>query len=270
MSQLRTEVDAGPNTTAVRSILNADPVWSAYALADLQPDFAPYCRWSVVQAETRAEAGLVLLYTGLEPPVIFTAGAAQQVAAALSESELPPSIYMSAQPEHLPALQAIYDFGADVRPMWRLVLADPAALPILDEALLTRLSTPDSARLRTLYGHGGPFTPDAFDPYQIKNGLFWGITDPDGQLAAAGGTHIVDWKAGVAAIGNMYTHPAHRGRGYAGAILTAIVRQLLSHDVNLIVLNVDQRNIAARRLYERHGFVVHCAFFEGIGARRAG
>ena len=77
--------------------------------------------------------------------------------------------------------------------------------------------------MRVLLAHGGPFTPDAFAEYQVKQGVFFGVEDGAGGLAAVGGTHIVDYTSGVAAIGNMYTRPDCRGRGYAGAILGAIV-----------------------------------------------
>jgi ribosomal protein S18 acetylase RimI-like enzyme len=64
----------------------------------------------------------------------------------------------------------------------------------------------------------------------------------------------------------MYTHPEHRGLGHAGAILTAIVTTLHAGGIRTIILNVDQRNAGARRLYETHGFTVHCPFIEGIAS----
>ncbi|MCE7989807.1 MAG: GNAT family N-acetyltransferase [Caldilinea sp. CFX5] len=48
----------------------------------------------------------------------------------------------------------------------------------------------------------------------------------------------------------MYTHPARRGKGYARALLSAIVTELQTRIVTTIVLNVDERNATARRLYE--------------------
>jgi ribosomal protein S18 acetylase RimI-like enzyme len=35
------------------------------------------------------------------------------------------------------------------------------------------------------------------------------------------------------------------------------------------VLNVDHRNTGARRLYEQHGFTVHCPYIEGIATAHA-
>jgi ribosomal protein S18 acetylase RimI-like enzyme len=121
--------------------------------------------------------------------------------------------------------------------------------------------------IAALCAQGGPFTPDAFAPAQLADGVFFGVAAEDGGLLAVGGTHIVDRTSGVAAIGNMYTHPAARGRGHAGAILAALVATLRAEGISTIVLNVDRRNATAIRLYERHGFTVHCFFVEGKARR---
>ena len=44
---------------------------------------------------------------------------------------------------------------------------------------------------------------------------------------------------------------------------------LLAGGVDLIVLNMDQRNRTASYLYEHNGFVVHCPYTEGIATLRA-
>jgi ribosomal protein S18 acetylase RimI-like enzyme len=78
----------------------------------------------------------------------------------------------------------------------------------------------------------------------------------------------VDYAAQLAAIGNMYTRPGCRGRGFASAVLGAIVASLQADGVTTIVLNVDHRNPDARRIYERFGFVVHCPYIEGVAATK--
>ncbi len=125
-----------------------------------------------------------------------------------------------------------------------------------------------SARIRELHAQGGDFTPDAFAPYQAEDGTFFGVADERGRLLAVGGTHVVDWGAGVAGIGNMYTHPEHRGKGLGAMVLCAIVKKLIRGGVTNIVLNVDERNVGAWRLYEKQGFEVYCPYLEGPGRRR--
>jgi predicted GNAT family acetyltransferase len=58
----------------------------------------------------------------------------------------------------------------------------------------------------------------------------------------------------VAAIGNVFTHPDHRGRGLA-SVLTATVAERLLERVPVVGLNVGRDNLAARTVYRRLGFV---------------
>lgn len=254
------------DTIQLQSILSSDPIWAAYALADLQPAFAPYSRWQI--GHSNAGDGVVLLFTALEPPPLFTMGPVDAVADALTRVALPEQVYLTIREEHLPLLRDRYDFAEPLYHMWRMVrqAPDPVEVPPLPG--LTRLSRSDSDDIRRLYAHGGPFTPDSFDPYQLDDGVFFGVRDKTDGLVAVGGTHIIDRQHGAAAIGNMYTHPLHRGRGCAGAILGAIVATLQHEGIGRVVLNVDQTNGAAQRLYERHGFGIHLPYVEGIGSRK--
>ena len=258
---------AQADTAAVQQLLECDPVWAAYALADLQPAFAPVCAWTV--GTDNVDRAVALVFTGLEMPTLFLSGPANAAADAVAQiPALPEQVYITVREEHVPVVDRHWDFSRDTRPMWRLALPAETALPHREVPGLVRLTAADSDRLRALYRHGGPFTPDAFSPYQVDNGVFWGIADDDGALLAAGGTHIVNWELGVGAIGNMYTRPDSRGRGYAGVVLAAIVNTLRAGGVDNIVLNVDQRNEPARRIYEKYGFGIHCPYVEGIGVKR--
>jgi GNAT superfamily N-acetyltransferase len=262
-------VDAA-HANEIRAILDTDPAWAAYAIADLQPSYAPYCRWYV--AESAQGQGLALLFTRLTPPALFAIGAADAVAAALESADKPETVYMTLREEHYAPASRYYDFSDDIRPMWRMFLTDPAAVAtdvrMPAGTRLASLHAGDSGRIRRLYAHGGPYAPDAFEPYQAEDGVFFGVEDRSGELLAVGGTHVVDWQAGVGAIGNMYTHPKRRGEGLGGALLGAIVDRLVAGGVAGIVLNVDERNVAARRLYERHGFAGYCPYLEGVGSRK--
>ncbi|MCC6168934.1 MAG: GNAT family N-acetyltransferase [Caldilineaceae bacterium] len=259
---------------AIRALLNQDPVWSAYALADLQPAFAPRCRW--LMAENGGGPGVVLLYAGLIPTVLFSAGAAGAVQVGLAQAGLPAEVYVTIPQAHLPVVAQHYEFGASLMPMVRMIHTGGGNSGEVDGGgadrarSVVRLSAGDAGRIQALYAHGGLFTPDAFDPYQLPDGVFYGVEDAGGALVAVGGTHIVDWQTGIAAIGNMYTRPDGRRQGWAGVVLRAIMDELTGRGVGSIVLNVAQANTGARRLYTRHGFAVHCVYWEGVGRRREG
>lgn len=249
----------------IADLLAVDPVWSAYALADLQPEMAPYCRWLV--DTNSATSAVALIFDGLETPALFAEGDPVDLEALLCAADLPSRVYLTVREEHVPVVTRWYDHH-DRRCMWRMVLRGTQDEGQIAHAPLRRLTAADITQVRTLLAHGGPFTPDAFAEYQVKQGVFFGVEDGAGALAAVGGTHIVDYTSGVAAIGNMYTRPDCRGRGYAGAILAAIVAEVRANGATTIVLNVDQRNTSARRLYEHHGFTVHCPYIEGEATAR--
>lgn len=285
-------------TPEVERILFADPIWAAYAIADLQPEMAGDCRWLTAGGAGGGAGGgarggardgardgagdgargdaLALIYRGLQPPILLTVGDAASLGDLLerSRAELPPAVYASIRSEHLPVVSRFYDLSADTRPMWRMVLADPQA--VVNAAAKTHVSTARPVRLAgvqtddvlRLLAHGGPFSPDAFSPAQIDQGVFFGLYAGD-DLLAVGGTHIVDRSAAIGAIGNMYTRPDARRRGHSAAILSAVAGELLRQGITTIVLNVDQRNAGAQALYLTHGFVVHTPYIEGKGFRHA-
>lgn len=264
---------------ALRELLNQDWAWAAYALADLQPDFAPHCQWYTTDegGDDGRDAGVLLLFHALSPSILLTVGPAKAVGALLDEAELPAQVFISALPAHLPLIERYYRFedasgGSTLHQMYRMAFRHPEMLTNVALADVERLGPKDVPAIEALIAHGGPFAPDAFDGYQLEDGVFFGLRvatdDGTGELVAVGGTHIVDWQEGVGAIGNMYTHPAHRGKGYARMVLGAIVQTLQQGGATNIVLNVNCQNQTALRIYEQYGFAVHCDFVEGIGVKR--
>ncbi len=106
--------------------------------------------------------------------------------------------------------------------------------------------------------------PDAFHPGQLENGAFFGVWT-DGELVSIAGTHVVSGMYGVAAVGNVFTEPGHRGQGYGRRVSAAVVHELLKRGISTIVLNVNPENKTALRLYQELGFVEHCRYREGVG-----
>ena len=271
-----------------RAILAADPVWAAYAIADLRPDLARHCRWHVAPDG----GGVALIFSGLQPPILLAAGTTEGVHAALGDAELPDEVFLSVLPSHLPAVKQRFQRIA-LYEMVRMVFPPGKKLPRLAKSA-RRLSQVDGKRLTALYQCGGEFAPDAFDPTQLNDGYFFGIEDDNGALAAAGGTHVAFRRQrplltnanlnpssgscsidniisrGVAAIGNIYTRPDRRNLGYAKAVSSSITRALQRDGFNVIVLNVDKHNLVARSLYEKLGFELHCLFFEGLAEKVCG
>jgi len=70
-------------------------------------------------------------------------------------------------------------------------------------------------------------------------------------VAMAGGTRDV---AGVVRIGPVYTAPAHRQRGYGGAVTAAVTQAALDAGASAVVLFTDLANPTSNALYQRLGY----------------
>ena len=60
--------------------------------------------------------------------------------------------------------------------------------------------------------------------------------------------------AGMSRVGPVYTPPAHRRRGYAGAVTAAATRWALDHGARHVAIFTDLANPTTNRLYPRLGF----------------
>jgi ribosomal protein S18 acetylase RimI-like enzyme len=125
------------------------------------------------------------------------------------------------------------------------------------------LGPEDLGAIHDLFGEY-PDQPDSFDPTQLAAGDFFGIRSGP-RLISVAGTHVIGRETGVAAVGNVFTHPQHRGRGHAARVSAAVVEALLERRIETIVLNVAMANQAALGLYRALGFMPFCGYYEGVG-----
>lgn len=250
----------------VRAYLNRDRKLTAYALGDLDDAFWPQSTY--VGAYRSGEMiAIMLLYRGLDPTVVTAFGDPDGVRALFERADMPDEIYYLMPPELEPILHDHYACHNPHRE-WRMVL-DPGAFGAELSAEVTRIGPADVEALTTLYrqaAHAGEVVV-AFSPWQIEHGAFYGIWQ-DGLLLATAGTHVWSPAEGIAAIGNVFTHPAQRGHGYATLCTAAVVREALAAGLDTVVLNVRQNNDPAIRVYEKLGFDIYATFFEGPAVRR--
>ncbi|MBI2686190.1 MAG: GNAT family N-acetyltransferase [Acidobacteria bacterium] len=236
----------------IRERLQADPIWSVYALGDLQPGLFSKCQWF--------EPDLTLLFRGFDTCILFAIGQAS-VPEALSKAEWP--LYLQVQ---APALAAVEQLAAVTRKtqMWRMVWSGDRSGWVPGQKA-RRLTSDDVPALERLYADGAAAneSPDFFFPEMVEAGVFYGVCNDDEILAAAG-THLYSPDEGVVAIGNVYTRRDVRGSGFGKLVTCAVLGALAG--LPTVALNVRQDNAAAIQVYESLGFLKHCAFFEGLAA----
>jgi GNAT superfamily N-acetyltransferase len=249
-------------SSLIRSILERDRPWAVYALGDLSPGFAEHCRWFALQDGSPA---LLLLYHRFDPPVLFALGAPSRLRHLIREIEAP-VVSLHVRTETLPAIRRRYR-PAEIRTMWRMVVDPESFRPVApDDA--SPLTPADIEAIARLYedGHERNEGPDFFDPSMVEQGTYSGVWEGE-ELVSVAGTHLVVPSEGVFAVGNVYTRHDRRGRGLGACVISAVVSSALGRGFPTVVLNVDQRNAAAIRVYERLGFRSYCDFAEGLAHR---
>jgi ribosomal protein S18 acetylase RimI-like enzyme len=206
---------------------------------------------------------LLLIYRRLEPPVLYMQGDAAGL------SDLMPLVPAGAyQFSCLPEAQgSVSQFFQSVsfQEMWRMVFTGSRMHMDLADSQLKRLDVDALGDIERLIDNQKD-APDAFIPGQLRSGIFYGVYDRS-RLVALSGTHVCSTRFSVAAVGNVFTDPEHRGNGFASMTTRAVVEDLLAEGIETIVLNVAQTNSPAIRAYERIGFQVHRAYLEGHATR---
>ncbi len=238
----------------LRALLERDRNWSAYALADLDPKEDEKCSWLFNQE------AVILIYRGLRPSVLFTAGEPQQVQPLLADIPSECYIYLL-KGEHKDLLGERLQIEEELI-MFRMIL-DPETFPGIPAGEVAALTSADQSAIDTLFADH-PDRPDAYHPRQLHDRPFFGIWEGD-ELVSVAGIHIISEWAGIAAIGNVFTRPDRRGEGLGTRATAALVQNLLDSGFESIVLNVSTENEAAIRCYSKLGFEPHCQYHEGIG-----
>jgi ribosomal protein S18 acetylase RimI-like enzyme len=237
----------------IRALLHQDPYWSVYALGDLDARRAHHCDWFT------SGDSVALLYREFGSPILWAAGD-PAVLDAVPDVE---GCHLQIPQSFLPAVQKRFPVEWS-RLVDRMALVSAAFTRHDGSTPAEPLNEQHENEIRGLYEDGRETgeEPDFFMRSQLQDGTFYGVRH-EGRLVAAGGTHLYSRDESVGAIGNVYTHRAHRGRGHASAVTSAVAGELIARGTRIIALNVRSENLPAIRVYERLGFRFHARFFEG-------
>ncbi len=243
----------------LRSYLEQDRLFAAYALCDLDDQEFSRTRWGVAYDGLTPRA-LVLEYAGLAPQPLFAMGEPGGVEAVLRDLVRPRVAYLAMRNEVLPAVERVYrvDPGPD---MIRMAVDRFTFRP--HPGLAARIVPGEIADLNRLYDLGfTSWLPSA----AIAEGVYYGVR-VRGRLVAAAGTHVISREAKLAVVGNVLTHREYRGRGFAQITTSAVTQELL-RSCDEVVLNVRADNAPAVAAYLALGYREHCRFAERLVHRR--
>jgi ribosomal protein S18 acetylase RimI-like enzyme len=77
------------------------------------------------------------------------------------------------------------------------------------------------------------------------------------------GVHLASTRFNIAALGSVFTHPSYRQRGLARLCSSHVIASLQEQGIDRIVLNVEDTNARAKRVYERLGFESALVYLDG-------
>ena len=241
----------------IRRRLERDRHWALYALADLDDGMFEHCDWWAGAGDS-----LALVFRALPIRPIFVMGDREETRGLLTSIEESTG-YLNLQPHQLEAAAGLYAYRGGRHRMRRMFVEElrPRAAGNVEP-----LGPEHAGEIQALYGtgDGGGI---AFAPFQLSTGMFRGIRDEGGKLVAVTGVHVLSRNESVAGVGNIFTHPDHRGKGYAQAATSAVVTALREAGIATIGLNVEHDNAAAIAAYARIGFRTRFHYFEGVAGR---
>lgn len=244
----------------IRELLRPRIDYTAYALGQLEPGLFERTRWFRARGDTGS--ALVLHSKGGLGDATFVMGDADAVAAILSIHPGPAQTYATCQPQHISALKRVYRLATQ-QPMIRMSVTAESFVPATNVPAVAMTGL-DIRKVNALYSSEGG--PSYYVSDHIEHGVYRGVI-VDGRLVAVAGTHVVSHQEAVAVVGNVFTHPAYRGRGYATAATSAVTEALLPF-CTTVVLTVDPTNRPAVAAYERIGYRESCQLVEASAARR--
>jgi ribosomal protein S18 acetylase RimI-like enzyme len=243
----------------IYELLRRERLYAAYAIGDLEPALFKECEW-YASSRNGKFTSLCLSFKGLSPDRVFLMGSPEDLEPIMKDLRTTKA-YFSCRPQHLSVVSHWYS-PLKTQAMLRMVLKSERFHPV--EGSVVRVSPSEVHLLQDLYRWYGNV---AFAPYQLEQGVFYGV-ERDGKLVATAGTHLVSRTYGLAIVGNVFTHSGYRGNGYAKICTSAVVEELLSQSLD-VVLNVEESNTVARQIYEALGFEIYCSFVESLGVRRS-
>ena len=239
---------------AIRRLLEPDRAYGAYALAQLDPRLFEDNEWWLACGSSGRQALLVHSTSGLGN-ALFATGDAEALDVALSLHPGPRFSFGSLRLEHRVVAEKYYVM---TRPqlMTRMSVTASTFEPVAGPAV--HLGPSELSDVNRIYSIDGG--PTAYRPAHLEEGVYYGVY-VGGTLAAIAGTHVVSRAESVAVVGNVYTHPNHRGKGLATYATSAVTADLL-RDCELVVLTVEAKNDPAVRVYTKLGYQAVCSLHE--------
>ena len=249
----------------IERFLKKDVYLHIYSIGDLDDFFWPYTTWYGSKSNGQIDA-VALVYVGLPLPTLLALSNEHDVMAKLliSIQHLLPYRFYA----HLsPGLEAVLGKTHDLESHgehYKMALQDETPLSKIDCSGVVRLCMRDLTAIQALYKKSYP--GNWFDPRMLETNQYYGMIE-ENRLVSVAGIHVYSPQYKVAALGNIATLPALRGKGYGTKVTAKLCQSLLKEEIR-IGLNVKTDNNAAISSYKRIGFETVASYGEFIVQRK--
>lgn len=257
----------------IERFLRRDAPAQIYGLADLDDAFWGDTRWLGRRARGGELSAVCLVLEKLALPIVYAVAAPgdHETLELLREAvpELPRRFFANFPLGFERALAKSHEIAplGEYRKLW---LADVRGLESFEIPGIERLGADDAPELERFYAERA-FGPGEhlgfYARYMLELAPWFGLRE-SGELVCVAGVHVCSERYGVAALGNVATAPAWRGRGLARAVCARLAREL-EERVPLVGLNVATANAPALRCYRALGFREALRYEEAVLTRRA-
>ena len=245
--------------TRIHEYLKKDTNLHIYEIGDLDDFFFNHTSWWTLENENEI-CSLAMLYQSPDLPTLLVLNNNVYLSKELVTKllpYLPHRFYCHLSPELESAFSN--NFSLDHHGLHLKMI-------LKNENILNRVSIKDVveldvANLEDIYNlYQKSYPGNWFDQRMLETGMYYGLYI-DSNLVSIAGIHVYSPQYGVASLGNITTHPDHRGKGFASKVTTALCLSLLKK-VNIIGLNVSAQNAGAISCYEKLGFEKYANYNE--------
>jgi len=253
------------NKSRIEAFLRRNTFLHIYSIGDLDDHSWHHTTWHASEENGDLKA-IALLYSRLSKPVLLALG--DDEVPVLKEllcdivSLLPEEFYCHLSEGLSGTLERHYKLCSNGE-HYKMGLTHPSKLDSVDNSRVEVLPVTCAEELLALYEESYP--GHCFEPAMSDTQQYCCVRGVEGVISVVG-VHVCSERYGVAAIGNLTTHPDHRRKGHARSIISCLCKNLL-RSVAHIGLNVKSDNVAAIRCYEQLGFEI-IANYEELNACR--
>lgn len=247
----------------IAAFLQRDTVLQVYSLGDLDDLFWPGTTWYGL-VDGRGIRAVVLMYSALVQPTMLAIGSDKELThlkelVASILSLLPRKFWAHLSLGLTEVLREEYRIESP-KLHYKMGLMDAGRLERGSKEGIVRLTAANRQEVLRFYERSYP--GHSFEPQMLDTGQYYGLKRGR-RLVSVAGVHVYSPKYKVAALANIATRPADRGKGYGRAVISHLCRQLLSK-VEHVGLNVRADNEAAIGCYKSLGFGVVGTYEEGL------